>query len=164
MSSSLRERRGRCGCLALLIAVGCSSGAKSPDAGGAGGGGGVTDGGGQGGGGRSGFLCPGVFTPNDCSAVVIGLVCSFDPAAPNGYGVAIECVCVPSPGGPIWQCAPPGPCPAQGGDPASGADCPVSSVSATAEIGGCKYWPGRSCLCETTDGGAAWSCNDVAPP
>ena len=109
------------------------------------------------------FLCPGTFSPGDCSAVPVGLVCSFDPASPTGHGGAIACACLPSDGGQAWQCAPPGPCAGTGGPPTSGLECPLSSVSAIAAFGGCKYFPRTACFCEPTDGGgkAAWSCTPI---
>ena len=151
MSWSIRERLGRYECLALLLAVGCSSGATQQA---------LPDDGRRGrkwgrhrwrrgrvAGADSDSCAPGVFTPSDCSAVVIAaLVCSFDPA-PNGYGVAIECVCVPAPrAARSGSARPRGPVPHRGRIRRRVGSAPASSVSArTSPIsaGSAEYWPGR---------------------
>ena len=106
--------------------------------------------------GAGGFQCPSNLE-GDCSNSPPGLVC---PGAADASTAA--CACIPGTSGPSWQCAG-GPCPAT--SPGTNGSCTSAQVSMTGGFYGCKYPPSTTCTCETTsDGGTAWSCNDVTCP
>lgn len=155
--------------IALLAVVACSGTSGGHDGGGAvagqggrAGAGGAALGGASGGSaggqasGAGGLQCPSNLE-GDCSSSPAGLVC---PGAADASTAA--CACIPGTSGPSWQCAG-GPCPAT--SPGTNGSCTSAQVSTTGAFYGCKYPPSTTCTCETTsDGGTAWSCNDVTCP
>ena len=155
--------------LAALLTAGACGGTSGRNGGGgasaggasqAGAGGAAVGGAGGGAGaqmsGTGGFQCPSN-VEGDCSSSPPGLVCPV-----GGDGSTATCACIPGSSGPSWQRGG-GPCPAT--SPGTNGSCTSAQVSTTGGFYGCKYPPATTCTCEpTTDGGSAWSCNDVTCP